>query len=530
MSDQHFGGLRPPASVGASPLPPQSALAAPITFVVGNNRTRVYYAPAPFQHEVFRSCAYETQTASALKSGWRPPEADFGEAYWDGWVRLSSWSKTIPGQGSFPTGLLQHCLNIAWQMGFTVHVVDERVRPEPGVPDVPRIPLFDYQEQAVERAITAGSGVLDKPPRAGKTRTAIELVRRLWLPTLWVAPTTNIVQQTVRAFDELIGKNFATQAVGKRALLESERMVIVCTAATAAAQPAEFYANRRVLIIDEVHHGAAQSYHDIAQKAEHIFYRYGMSGTFTRSGNDEIALHALLSNVIFSITTTELVQRGRLTPMKVAVVPVDAPAVKATRGAAWLDNNGVGKLGITANETRNGLAAWAAANLLHHRKKTIVLVATKDQGEDIAKRIEDYVPMVGGTEFKRVEFVSTNRPPEVCRKVIDAFTSTDEVQCLIGTSMIGEGTDLPSADALVYAPGGKAEVSHRQAMFRVATAYPGKRFSIVIDFADRHHDTLMQHALERVSTYFSEPIAEAVAFQKAEELPAWLAWIATVAR
>ena len=78
--------------------------------------------------------------------------------------------------------------------------------------------------------------------------------------------------------------------------------------------------------------------------------------------------------------------------------------------------------------------------------------------------------------------------------------------------------------------GGKAEVSHRQAMFRVATAYAKKRFSLIVDFSDRHHKTLMQHALERASTYLSEPIADVVSFQKPDELPAWLSWIESVAR
>ena len=530
--DQHFAGLRPAASVGASPLPPQSTVGpAQVTFIVHNHKTKVFFAPPQLAHAIYESCAYPTQTAQALRTGWRPPEADFGEAYWDGWVRLSQWNRGQPGSGIVPTGLLQHCVALSRSFGFEPLVVDERQKPDPGVPDVPAIPLYDYQILAVEKAIAAGRGVIDAPPRAGKTRIGVEVVRRLWLPAVWVAPTSNIVTQTVRVFDELLGKNFAVQLMGTRTWQqETHRPVIVCTASTAASLPAEFYRTREVLLIDEIHHGASPQYHEIGAKADGIYYRYGMSGTFTRSGNDEIALHALLSNVVYKITTTELVARQRLTPLKVAFMPVDGPAVSGTTTSSWLDKRGVGRLGIVAHDHRNALATWAAACLVQRGKKVLVLVATKDQGATIEKALREHVPSVGGTEFKSVEFVSTNRPAPVCRRIIDSFVTSNEVQVLIGTSMVGEGTDLPSADALVYAVGGKAEVSHRQAMFRVATAYAKKRFSLIVDFSDRHHKTLMQHALERASTYLSEPIADVVSFQKPDELPAWLSWIESVAR
>ena len=47
--------------------------------------------------------------------------------------------------------------------------------------------------------------------------------------------------------------------------------------------------------------------------------------------------------------------------------------------------------------------------------------------------------------------------------------------------MIGEGVDLPSADALVWARGEKAAVSLIQGYYRVCTKYEGKRYAIVVD-------------------------------------------------
>lgn len=517
-------GLRPVVGPGASPPGPT------VTFEVGNTRTKVWGADPVLQHTLWSEMAYSTQTADALADGWKPPEAGFGEAYWDGWVRLTKWSQTT-GIGHIPTGLLEQAVSRARQLGHAVHVADARKRPLEGVPDFPAIPLRDYQQKAVEAALLRGRGVLDMPPRAGKTRTGIELTRSLWLPTLWIAPTTNIVDQTVRAFDELCGKNFAVQVKGAKTWRDlSHVRVHVMTAATAALLPEEYFQTREVLLIDEVHHGASPQYHAIAEKCEHIYFRFGMSGTFFRSGNDEIALHALLSETIFRITTSELRDRGYLVPFNTVFLPVEGPAVpkkfaKSNGPGGWMV--GVGKHGVFEHEYRNRLAAWAASMLVHSGKKVLVLVGTKPQGDAITEFILETIGRPVRTEFAPVEFVSTNRTPQTCRRIIDAFVGTDEIKVLVGTSMVGEGTDLPSADALVYAPGGMAEVGHRQAQFRVCTALPGKRRAIIVDFADRHHPTLLKHALERADTYCTEPIAEVHALSTPEEFAAWLEWFRT---
>jgi superfamily II DNA or RNA helicase len=76
-----------------------------------------------------------------------------------------------------------------------------------------------------------------------------------------------------------------------------------------------------------------------------------------------------------------------------------------------------------------------------------------------------------------------------------------ELRCVIGSPVVGEGLDCPAADALVYAKGGKARVTHTQDIFRVLTGYPGKREALIIDFCDRHNRTLLEHSIERMKNY-----------------------------
>ena len=109
---------------------------------------------------------------------------------------------------------------------------------------------------------------------------------------------------------------------------------------------------------------------------------------------------------------------------------------------------------------------------------------------------------------------------------MDSFETSDEVKVLIGTSILGEGVDIPTADALVYAKGEKAEVTLVQNSYRTCTAVEGKKNAIIVDFGDRHHRRLLQHSQERLKVYFDEPTFSVSVLQDPRQFPEWLGYFA----
>lgn len=487
----------------------------PVLFEVGNNDISIWNATPDLQALLDHYTKYPTPVGIAQQGGWKPPESATGEDFWDGWVHLCRWTRSGPGRA--PTGLLDLCLWVCERWGYPVQVNDLREKPEDNLPDLfEAVVDRDYQLEAVRVALEEGRGVLDMPPRSGKTRTMVEIHRRLALPTIWVAPTTNVVKQTVRVLNEFFGPHHAVSITGTKTWEQHKHTrVICCTAATASKLPGAFYATRQMLVIDEFHHAAARTYHDIALRCPHIFYRFGMTGTFFRSGEDALAMHAVLSKTIVKVTTEELISRGYLVPCDVAFIPVVGPKVKG--GGTFAQS--YGKSGIWQHKDRNELAAWATELCAFYGRKTLVLVSSKDQGYRILDMLENKFPP--GT----IDFVSSDKPKNICQETIDRFADPDsKLQVLLGTSMVGEGTDLPPASALVYACGMKAEVGLIQASFRVCTQQPGKPSrSIFIDFSDRHHKTLLAHSLERLRIFYEEPIFDVEVLDLAENLGAWVA-------
>lgn len=488
-----------------------------VNLVVGNTWTHITHAE-PFILDVLdKELQYPSPAAQAMNTGWKAP-ADYGG--WDGWIRLLRKPKTQPWY--FPTGLLPRVIRICKKFQHTGYVRDTRERPPEGYPDIGAgsIPLRPYQEEAVQAAVAAGRGILDMPPRSGKTRTMIEIHRQLSLPTVWIAPTDRIVDQTRQAIAEFYGDGYVMHLKGSK--LEDEaakKHVVVCTAAMAAGLSEDFYKTRQLLVVDEWHHSAAKTYRKIFKLCDHVYYRYGMTGTHYRSGQDELEMHGLISEVVYCVDTRDLLDLGHLVPTHVAFIPV--PKNPMLRGVPKVFQGGHGTYGIHEHEGRNTLVVSAAYSLLQAGRKVLILVGTKKQGRIIRDALRAWLPKKK-TEFSPVEFVSTDTDRGRQRKILDAYLDTDEVRVLIGTTILGEGVDLPVVDALVYARGEQAEVSLKQAAYRVCTATQGKRDAIIVDFADRHHRKLRGHSHERLDVYLKEPIFSVSVLEDSKDFGPWV--------
>lgn len=485
--------------------------------VIYNDKTELHGVDELFLTVLDRELRYPSHLAQYQSGGMVVP-FDNG---WDGWVRMLHRRKKSASW--IATGLVPYVEHVARRFGFELTLDDRRKRPDEGFPELVRIPLRDYQQEAVKRALDLGRGVLDMPPRSGKTRTMCEIIRQVALPTVWLAPTDRIVKQTVETLTGFFGKGFAEQLVGSENYSKVLRVpVLVCTAALAWRLPAEFYASRQCIAVDEFHHAASTSYHKVMAMCDHIYYRFGMTGTFFRSGQDVMALHALLSTTIYKVSSEDLLRRGYLVPTYVAFVPVITPRL---RGIPKAFNTGHGKLGIHEHPGRNQLVSQCALTLLKAGRRVLILVGTKKQGRAIQDILLNFVrgnTGPGSREFKPVEFVSTDIIRSKQGRILQSFENGEEVKILIGTSILGEGVDMPCTDALVYARGEHAEVGLTQSMYRVATAVEGKRQALIVDFADRHNKYLMGHSEERLRVYFEEPTFHVSVLDNVNALSNWI--------
>lgn len=489
-----------------------------VLLTISNSRTEITGADNNLLGILDYELRYPTDVAQVQDAYVEIPELQ--DMNWDGWVRFLHKPKTkLPW---FPTGLLGLVLRLCRKFGYIYSLDDQRVRPSGDVPEPVGRELRDYQVEAVSLGERIGYGVFNLPPRSGKTFLMCELQRRLAVPAVWLAPTDRIVTQTQSVLENYFGKNYSVHLVGsKKAVSCGNYRIVVCTASTASRLPAEFYASRQSVVVDEWHHAASKTYREIFKKCDHIFHRFGMTGTWFRSGADAMAMHALLAEPIYCINSLELLKRGYLVPCKAVFLPVPCSHLRNMPSKQY--NAGHGKYGIHEHAMRNQMVAHTAMFLLKKGCKVLVLVGTKRQGYMVQQIVRSFVVKGLQSEFHPVEFVSTDMDRKIQKRVLESFENGESVKILIGTSLLGEGVDLPSTDALVYARGESAEVTLTQSIYRVSTAVPGKRYAIVVDFADRHHRHLLRHSMERLKVYFEEPTFDVSVLKDPQEFPLWLA-------
>lgn len=413
--------------------------------------------------------------------------------WWDGYRRMLDY------KGRLPSGLVPRVLRLLrkWSVGFEVR--DHRERPAERVPlwrFKDGFELRDYQRTDCESAERWGRGVIDSPPRTGKTVMMAELLRRTSCLTVITSPTRPIAEQTHARLldllrdwsgqvDDISGDFcllFGQPKSNKKQRALRRAHVVLTTAATAAAMPQSFWDKVECLIVDERHHQAAKTYHKISRLAVNAYYRWGFTGTNFRSNpGEQVALEVCLGRVVAQHGVEEMIQRGVLVRGHVEFWPVDGRGLRTAKYARARSE------GIVTSAQRNELAAMAATDLVRRDRRVLVLVHELDHGE----RLRALIP--------NSEFVQGKDGDEVRRAV--ARLDSGELRCLIGSPVVGEGLDCPSADALVYAKGLKAKVTHVQDMFRVLTGGEGKKEAIIVDFADRFNKHAIEHSAQRLHNY-----------------------------
>lgn len=410
------------------------------------------------------------------------PGTKMGRRFGGGFERHGQkWGSLLHGN-RVAAGLVRHVRALADHYGYKHEYFDIRERP------ADQYPMFmlggvkwrEYQEQVFKRCIQKGSGVIDAPPRSGKTLMAARGVDRLAVPTVYLAPSLPIVKQTYKVFCDIWTDQYVARLDGAAKASEKDisKPIVVATAASAVKQPQEWWDTRQHLVIDEFHHAAAETYHRINEKAANIFYRFAYTGTHFRTGDDELAMEAIASDVLYKIPVRYLVRNNWLASPRVHFMRTMGNSSSTSKWASLY------RKCIVLSEERNQKVIDLARYLGHTALvPTIVLTRRREHADLLGEAIPGAAVVKGGENA-------------LTSKTVQRFRD-GEIPVLVGTSVIGEGVDLPNAGALVYASAGGEGVQMMQSYFRPLTAQPGKETGYIYDFRDVFQAKMHEHSIRR---------------------------------
>jgi superfamily II DNA or RNA helicase len=460
-----------------------------VRLYVGNSWTEIANASPSFADALTTHLAVSlgSDPSSAIKVGTR-----FGRIFWGPGSagQREMWGSLVHEGRRVASGLVPWVEALALHYREPCETMECRARPPEELPlhCVSGVRWRPYQDAVQKAILTHDRGVVDAPPRSGKTLMAARAFDIIAQPCLWLAPSIAIVQQTYDVLVRHFGEGYVARldSEASRGQRDIERPLVVATIASALAQEPAWFKTRRMLVIDEFHHAAAESYHRLNALCEHVYYRLMWTGTHFRTGEDALAMHAVCSTVLHSIKFADLVAEGFLAPARVVFVPVRGPT-PVIRDAGWM---AVYQDALVGWEPRNNVAAHIARTLDMNGIPSLVLTRRRAHAQALSAMIPGSQVVMGGDGA-------------LSSRAIADFNA-GVLNVLVGTQVIGEGVDVPRAAALVYAAGGNEGVQQMQSYFRPLTAHAGKSVGLIYDFIDRQHRSLHEHARARAR------IAEAI--------------------
>jgi len=376
------------------------------------------------------------------------------------------------------------------------------------------IALRPYQEGAIEKILQAKETgkvrqLVCLPTGCGKTITFAALAQQFGVRTLVLAHRDELIEQARDKF-QLVWPE-ADIGIVKGTQHQPTAHIVIASVQSAArdARLAELAAQDfKLLIIDEAHHAASDSYRKISQTlgfedATQDKLLVGFTATPMRA--DGKGLGDVFDCVTVEHSLPTMIRAGYLCELRgIKITATEDLSSVRTRGGDFIER----ELSLALNtDARNSLVVNAYQEHASSRK-AIAFCADVAHSRDLAAKFTDSgIPTVA---------VYGAMDLEERRSALARFRR-GELQVLTTCGVLTEGFDEPSIGCVLMARPTRSATLYTQCIGRGTRLYPGKADCLVLDFFDRGHKLDKLATLEK--TLNRPPVARQKGTGEAEKKP-----------
>lgn len=407
---------------------------------------------------------------------------------------------------SFPTGHLKLVSDALKESRVDFKVSDLRLVPKPKGLFKDAKPLAVkpryYQEIFHKEALKNHRGVCVSAVGSGKSLLLERFIREFDQKSLIVTPGSDLAIQLSDGLNESLGGSysgilttpFLRKVLAGKAVCPPIQIATVqgLAALQKSGLLSEALRGVGLLAIDECHHMGSATYVNLLPELDHIYYKFGFSGSFLRNDSKTLDMWGVLSDVLYEYPAHQAIEDGFLTPIEATIWEVKG--IKKAKYQTEYTKNYCGNPRLLSK------IADICTNFAAPKDQILILVNRKDKsGAVISQFLED--------QGLLNTFISGDSPKADIKASIKAFNNR-EIRILIGSAIIGEGIDIRSTDHLIMAQGGKSPIQITQAVGRLVRLYEGKAKGYLHDFAFTGTKYMLKHTVERISLYESNFAAE----------------------
>jgi len=342
------------------------------------------------------------------------------------------------------------------------------------------IPLYEYQQEAVNDCYEKRYGILQSPAGSGKTQMGIALVTMWQRPALWLTHTADLLKQSKERAEMYLDPGMmGTITEGKVQIGEG---ITFATIQTMSKLDLERYKDLwDVVIVDECHHvaGTPTRVTQFSRVLNHLNarHKYGLSATVHRADGLIKATYAYLGEIIHTVPEEAVAEKI----MKVGILP---QSTSTGLSAECLNPDG------TLSYTK--LITYLTEDTSRNYQIIQDIVANRNHSCLILSERIDHLKMLMNHLPEEMRNLSTMVTGKMVSKAEKSIRENALSEMRNGTksylfatySLAKEGLDIPRLDRLFMTTPVKDEAVVIQSVGRVARTSPGKGEPIVYDYID----------------------------------------------
>ena len=358
------------------------------------------------------------------------------------------------------------------------------------------VPLYDYQEVAVNNVLKYHYGILQSPAGSGKTQMGISLVGRLRKRTLWLTHTKDLLNQSkARAEQYMDDSLIGTITEGKVSIGKGITFATIQT--MCRLDLAQYKYLWDVIIVDECHRcsgtpTAMTQFYKVLNSLS-ARHKFGLSATVHRSDGMIAATYALLGQVVYTVPDEAVGDRI----MKVGVRPIYT-MIKPGRECINTD----GTLNYTKlitylcenGERNHQISSWIVSESEH---SSLIL-------SDRLEHLETLMNTLPANMRRQAVMISgkmtTKKGKAEREKAIEDMRTGNKKYLFATYSLAKEGLDIPCLERLYMATPQKDYAVITQSIGRIARTHEGKQEPVCYDFVD-DSQYLVKSFKRRCTTY-----------------------------
>lgn len=340
------------------------------------------------------------------------------------------------------------------------------------------VPLYDYQEVALNKMHDAKFGILQSPAGSGKTQIGIALAMKTGRRTLWLCHTLDLVKQSKQRAEIYIKSDLiGTISSGKVDISNGITFATVQTMSKLDLTQYKYYWD--CIIVDEVHRvsgspTAVTMYRKVLNNLS-ARHKYGLSATVHRSDGLIKATFSLIGEVVYEVDKSAVADKI----LQVGIYPVGT-GIQIGKSALNTDGTlNYSKLisYLTKNIERNDLIV----DCIEDGKSSLIL---SDRLEHLST-LMDILPFDMKLDAVMISGKMTTKKSKAERdQALDDMRNGKKKYLFATYSLAKEGLDIPRLERLYFTTPQSDYAVITQSIGRIARRFNGKSEPIAYDFVD----------------------------------------------